>query len=565
MKKIINFFFTIVSFSLQAQTNLIAQDTISVCGNDSINLTISGNYNLYVWNKTGSYGLIVGNTLTARQSGQYKIKVADSSLGDTTICFTTTDASPFTFITIPNGYIITDVLIGYYGTPITNCSNPMPGSCHIDVRDSIKGGLIGKTSFQYYQGALPDMCTGIPKTLFVKLRCNKYIEDSVYISIIKPISVPNISDTSFCSPSSITYTLPAINCDTTYVIVDSLILPCTSNNSVTTVPLINGKLYRLKVESVFSLYSGTASQSDGAYAHISTIQDEFVTWRIDGMQYGSLPDFRPFPNVYNPNNIYYYYLIGDGLPLNLSFYDCCLGDNSGSLTFVLEEEDISNGCNSQYKWSNGIIGNTATFPISSNQNYLMVTDGIKSCIVDSFLVNGLALINSNPSNIMVIAGANAQFIVNVNPTYTLQWQTDSGSGFQNVTNSGQYIGANNDTLIVSNVTMTNNNQLFRCIVINNSCDDTSSVAILTVKNADAINNYLADGGIKIYPNPTINSIAIQVGSKVIGSSYKIFDDLGRVILSGIINNETTTIDTNPLHSGMFILQIGTKRQAIQIN
>ena len=53
--------------------------------------------------------------------------------------------------------------------------------------------------------------------------------------------------------------------------------------------------------------------------------------------------------------------------------------------------------------------------------------------------------------------------INTNsPTATFTWQTDQGAGFQNVTNGGQYLGANNDTLIVSDATMANNNQQFRC-------------------------------------------------------------------------------------------------------
>jgi hypothetical protein len=76
---------------------------------------------------------------------------------------------------------------------------------------------------------------------------------------------------------------------------------------------------------------------------------------------------------------------------------------------------------------------------------------------------------------------NVQLVVgSSDPSATYQWQTDLGGGFENINDVGQYTGATSSTLTVSNVSLTNNNQPFRCIVTSGACSDTSDVAVLTV-------------------------------------------------------------------------------------
>lgn len=94
-----------------------------------------------------------------------------------------------------------------------------------------------------------------------------------------------------------------------------------------------------------------------------------------------------------------------------------------------------------------------------------------------------ALVTTQPADKNVNLNASAQFTIGVtNPLATLQWQTNDGNGFQNVTNAGQYAGAATAQLTVSNVIANNNNQTFRCIVIDGACTDTSDVATLTIQN-----------------------------------------------------------------------------------
>jgi hypothetical protein len=62
---------------------------------------------------------------------------------------------------------------------------------------------------------------------------------------------------------------------------------------------------------------------------------------------------------------------------------------------------------------------------------------------------------------------------------TYNWQLNKGAGFASVTNGLKYAGANNDTLTVKSVTMSNNGELYRCLVNTRWCKDTSASAKLT--------------------------------------------------------------------------------------
>jgi hypothetical protein len=100
------------------------------------------------------------------------------------------------------------------------------------------------------------------------------------------------------------------------------------------------------------------------------------------------------------------------------------------------------------------------------------------------LYNGCSdLITAQPSaQTVTLSESNAaQFTVNspaTNPGY--QWQTNLGLGFQNLSDAGQYSGSATNILTVNNLSISNNNQQFRCIVSEGTCADTTDAAALTI-------------------------------------------------------------------------------------
>ena len=94
-------------------------------------------------------------------------------------------------------------------------------------------------------------------------------------------------------------------------------------------------------------------------------------------------------------------------------------------------------------------------------------------------------ITSQPVNQTVGTNRNVQFsVVSSDSSSTYRWQSNSGFGFQDLYNAGQYAGVNTSTLNVSNTSHQNDNQLFRCIVSTTNCgSDTSDVATLNVNSS----------------------------------------------------------------------------------
>jgi hypothetical protein len=174
------------------------------------------------------------------------------------------------------------------------------------------------------------------------------------------------------------------------------------------------------------------------------------------------------------------------------------------------------------------------------------------------LYNGCQLsVNTQPTNQTININNNAQFVVSsTDPSATYQWQTDLGVGYQNLNSVGQFSGTTNDTLTVSNLTMSNNNQPFRCIVSSGSCSDTSNVAVLTVNNNVGINEFTQDNLFSVFPNHAHSVINVKAANKLIGDVYSIYDNTGRVVLTGNLNSQKTTIEMGNLSGGIYMFSVG---------
>ncbi|MBM3418516.1 MAG: T9SS type A sorting domain-containing protein [Bacteroidetes bacterium] len=60
----------------------------------------------------------------------------------------------------------------------------------------------------------------------------------------------------------------------------------------------------------------------------------------------------------------------------------------------------------------------------------------------------------------------------------------------------------------------------------------------------------------VFPNPSRSVISVKADSKLIGDVYSIYDNTGRVLLSGKLNAESTTIDLGNLSGGIYIFSVG---------
>lgn len=139
------------------------------------------------------------------------------------------------------------------------------------------------------------------------------------------------------------------------------------------------------------------------------------------------------------------------------------------------------------------------------------------------------------------------------PTY--QWQLDDGSGFVNLTNGGQYSGVNTNTLTISSVTMANNTDSFRCLVAESAnCEDTTSVANLTVEDDLSLNEWNKSDVI-LYPNPTDGKVTAVFAENTTGT-IRITNILGKEVYNTSISSTIMELDLNSLNAqGVYLVHI----------
>ena len=109
------------------------------------------------------------------------------------------------------------------------------------------------------------------------------------------------------------------------------------------------------------------------------------------------------------------------------------------------------------------------------------------------------------------------------------WQTDLGFGWQTLQEAGQYRGTSTSNLRVLNVDMNNNNQHFRNILVKDGCSDTSTVAVLTVKDFTGLDPIQTHLGISISPNPTDGQINISFREDVGTVEVSIFNEMNQLL------------------------------------
>lgn len=172
-------------------------------------------------------------------------------------------------------------------------------------------------------------------------------------------------------------------------------------------------------------------------------------------------------------------------------------------------------------------------------------------------------ITNQPQNVTALLGTNAQFTVQVNdPNAPLQWQTDIGFGFQNLTNAGQYSGVTTNTLTISNVTLSNNNQIFRCLVGTGFCADTTNVVTLNITQT-SISESALENEIYIYPNPAKDFINVNA-NKNINSTYTLTNFLGKEIMKGEFKSDKNKLDISTLSNGIYYLKIEENGKTMKI-
>ena len=101
----------------------------------------------------------------------------------------------------------------------------------------------------------------------------------------------------------------------------------------------------------------------------------------------------------------------------------------------------------------------------------------------NLIVRAYPPITAQPENRTICENGNTTFSVTATGTsLTYQWQENTGSGFNNITDGGVYSNATTSILSISGASMSYNNYAYRCLVTeSNICTTTSAEATLTVR------------------------------------------------------------------------------------
>lgn len=184
----------------------------------------------------------------------------------------------------------------------------------------------------------------------------------------------------------------------------------------------------------------------------------------------------------------------------------------------------------------------------------------EACVdtTDVALLNVCGTITLQPEDQVALEGEQATFTVaSSDLTASYQWQSNIGFGFQNLSDAGQYSGTTTPTLTVSDVTPTNNNQLFRCVVSSGVCEFDSDDAVLIFDDGVNVAN-LAHLPFRAYPNPADAWIMIDAGSDFVGEQWMLYDLNGRMLGTGLLTAAQTRIDLTAFARGMYVLTVGAE-------
>jgi hypothetical protein len=71
-----------------------------------------------------------------------------------------------------------------------------------------------------------------------------------------------------------------------------------------------------------------------------------------------------------------------------------------------------------------------------------------------------------------------------------------------------------------------------------------------------INETVNEKSFTVYPNPAQSLVNVKADAKLIGTVFTIYDNTGKVVLSGTINAENTSVELGNLSAGIYLFSVG---------
>jgi hypothetical protein len=132
-----------------------------------------------------------------------------------------------------------------------------------------------------------------------------------------------------------------------------------------------------------------------------------------------------------------------------------------------------------------------------------------------------------------------------------QWQINGGSGWNNLSDIDQFSGSNTNKLTLKDVTISNNNQKFRCIINGKCLVDTTNQATLKIWGLNNNSKYLHN--FKIFPNPSTDILNIYYYNKLY--ELRVYNSIGKIIYNKSFNQNDTSILINTWPVGIYQIEL----------
>jgi len=203
-------------------------------------------------------------------------------------------------------------------------------------------------------------------------------------------------------------------------------------------------------------------------------------------------------------------------------------------------------------------------------NYNVVITGTCPSSVTSanaiLAINTTPSITSQPADQIACVGTIVRFsVIATGSGLTYQWR----KGTVNLTNGGTISGATSDTLTINPIAIGDSASNYN-VVINGTCVSivTSEYAALSLCDDTGIASFNADNStesISVFPNPFSATINVVINKKagLNNAELRIYNVLGKQMMSTTITKQLTTLETSGLPSGIYLYTVIGNNNIIQ--
>ncbi|HET9430042.1 MAG TPA: hypothetical protein VFO70_02640, partial [Chitinophagaceae bacterium] len=143
-------------------------------------------------------------------------------------------------------------------------------------------------------------------------------------------------------------------------------------------------------------------------------------------------------------------------------------------------------------------------------------------------VTAVAMVTAQPTEKAVCPGGSAVFSIGATGATAYQWQVDTGSGFTNLTDAGNYSGVNTDALEVSGATESMHGYQYRCVLTGCGPGVNTAAATLSIYAPLVINRQPSD---TLVCSGTNANISVTATGAITGYQWQESTDGGNTFTS----------------------------------